>query len=155
MVSSCSTCRRGGKAGNHWSPTNNFATKHLVGIDNRAGTVNLSTFAEGTKIEFDIQNGANQFFRTGAAATNFDNFQHALTSKNGDGIQIGFEDLAGGGDKDFNDTVITVRNVPARGVATPAPPAKDATQKDNRSGLGDGAGNSNNANTSIKPGIKV
>ena len=63
--------------------------------------------------------------------------------------------MAGGGDKDFNDTIITVRGVPAKGVAMPAPPAKAATQKDNRSGLGDGTGNPNNANTSIKPGIKV
>lgn len=118
--------------------TDNFATKHLIGIDNQTGTVNLGKFAEGTKIEFGIQNGANQFFRTGAAATNFDNFQHALTSRNGDGIQIGFEDLAGGGDKDFNDAIITVRGVPARVVDTPAPSAKDVTQKNNRSGLGDG-----------------
>ncbi|MBC7513004.1 MAG: DUF4114 domain-containing protein [Herminiimonas sp.] len=118
--------------------TDNFATKHLIGIDNQTGTVNLGKFAEGTKIEFGIQNGANQFFRTGAAATNFDNFQHALTSKNGDGIQIGFEDLVGGGDKDFNDAIITVRSVPAKVVAPPAPSARDVIPKDNRSGLGDG-----------------
>ena len=54
MVSLCSACRRGGKAGNRCSPTDNFATKHLVGVDNRTGTVNLGKFAEGTKIEFGI-----------------------------------------------------------------------------------------------------
>lgn len=120
--------------------TDNFATKHLIGIDNQTGTVNLGKFAEGTKIEFGIQNGVNQFFRTGAASTNVDNFQHAQISKNGDGTQIGFEDLAGGGDKDFNDAIITVRSVPAKIAATPAPtPAvKDTAPKDNRSGLGDG-----------------
>ena len=118
--------------------TDNFATKHLIGIDNQTGTVNLGKFAEGTKIEFGIQNGVNQFFRTGSAATNVDNFQHAQLSKSGDGLQIGFEDQAGGGDRDFNDAIITVRSVPAAGAATKAPTVKDTAPKDNRSGLGDG-----------------
>ena len=118
--------------------TDNFATKHLIGIDNQTGTVNLGKFAEGTKIEFGIQNGVNQFFRTGSAASNVDNFQHAQLSKNGDGLQIGFEDLAGGGDRDFNDAIITVRNVPPAGAANKAPTVKDTAPKDNRSGFGDG-----------------
>ena len=118
--------------------TDNFATKHLIGIDNQTGTVNLGKFAEGTKIEFGIQNGVNQFYRTGSAATNTDNFQHAQLSKNGTGLQIGFEDQAGGGDRDFNDAIITVRSVAAAGAAAKAPSIKAAAPKDNRSGLGDG-----------------
>ncbi len=150
--------------------TDNFKTKTFVGIDNHTGSVNLGSFAEGTKIEFGIDNGNNQFFRTGAASTNFDNFQHAQVSKTTDGIQIGFEDLAGGGDRDFNDAIITVRSLPPKASAAEAPPApvKEPKVKDNRSGLADGTnpgqgagrdnspnqGTSNPSNTTVAAIVK-
>lgn len=129
--------------------TDNFATKTLVGIDNQVGSVNIGTFKPGTKIDFAIDNGQGQLFKAGGAALNADNFDHAKVTKTADGVNIGFEDLYGGGDRDFNDAIIQVRN-------TPAPP------KDNRSGLGDGTnpgqgagrGNSPNVGTS-NPGGAV
>ena len=127
--------------------TDNFATRTYIGIDNKTGTVDLGTFKPGTKIEFGIENDLKQFFRTGAASANSDNFQHGQVSKTADGIQIGFEDLKGGGDRDFNDAIIRVRNVPA----APAPAAKDLADKSNRSGLDDGTNPGNGAGRDHAP----
>ncbi len=148
--------------------TDNFKTKTFIGIDNHTGTVNLGSFAEGTKIEFGIDNGVNQFYRTGAASVNSDNFQHAQVSKTADGIKIGFEDLAGGGDRDFNDAIISVRNTPPKAAAAVVPREPQTKISDNRSGLGDGTnpgqgagrdnspnqGTSNPSNTTLAAAVK-
>jgi hypothetical protein len=129
--------------------TDNFKTKQYIGVDNKTGSVDLGTFAAGTKIQFGIDNGQGNFFKTGSAAENSDKFEHAKMTATDGGVQVGFEDLQGGGDRDFNDAIIKVRNVPASAPA-PAPPASDA--KTNRSGLGDGtnpgqgAGTANSSN---------
>ncbi len=126
-----------------WS-SDNFATRHYLGIDNHTGTFNIGSFAPGTRIDFGIDNGQNQFFRTSAANTNADNFQHAKMTTTAAGTQIGFEDLMGGGERDFNDAIINVRSVPVPGATATAVSAPPATAKpvtpatDNRSGLGDG-----------------
>ncbi|MBC7499552.1 MAG: DUF4114 domain-containing protein [Herminiimonas sp.] len=120
--------------------TDNFKTRQLVGIDNQTGTINIGSFAAGTKIDFGIDNGQGDFFRTGGASANSDNFQHMQSSAvAGGGQQVGFEDLRGGGDRDFNDAIITVRNVPAAEV------------KDNRSGLGDGSNPGKGSGTANSP----
>ena len=93
-----------------WS-SDNFNTRHYIGVDNVTGSFNLGKFAEGTRIDFGIENGANQFFRTGAASENADGIEHATATKTDAGTEIGFEDLYGGGDRDFNDAIINVRNV--------------------------------------------
>jgi Domain of unknown function (DUF4114) len=41
------------------------------------------------------------------------NFQNSRVTQNGQGIQVAFEDTKGGGDRDFNDLVITIDNVTA------------------------------------------
>lgn len=117
--------------------TDNFKTKQYIGVDNKTGSVDLGTFKAGTKIQFGIDNGQGNFFKTGAASENTDKFEHAkMTGTSDGGVQIGFEDLQGGGDRDFNDAIIKVRNVPVP-PATPTP-ASTAGDKTNRSGLGDG-----------------
>jgi hypothetical protein len=150
----------------YWS-ADNFATKHYIGVDDEVGQVNIGRFASGTKIQFGIDNGNGDFFRTGGGDANADGEVHAQTTQGSDGrLQIGFEDLRGGGDRDFNDAVISVRNQPSvtpqqsvntgksekasitkaanHGAATsPTQSKTDATikkdaSKDNRSGLGDG-----------------
>lgn len=88
--------------------TDNFQTRHFIGIDNHVGAYSLGTFAPGTVIEFGILSGVGQFFRTGGASVNSDNVDHTLISEVDGGIQIGFEDLYGGGDLDYNDVVIVV-----------------------------------------------
>lgn len=101
----------------YWS-SDNWQTANFIGIDDQTATVNLGTFKPGTKLEFGIDNGNGDFFRTGSAAANSDNFQHAKVSRATDGVLVGFEDLRGGGDRDFNDAFIKVRSLPA---AVPAP----------------------------------
>jgi hypothetical protein len=121
---------------NIYYSTDNFATRHLVGIDNQTGTVNIGSFAPGTKIDFGIDNGQGDFFRTGATNANADNFKHTQTTAVASGgHQVGFEDLRNGGDRDFNDAIITVRSVPTP-ISTHG--AKAPQVKGNRSGLGDG-----------------
>jgi hypothetical protein len=100
----------------YWS-SDNWATRHYLGADNQTASVNLGSFKAGTKIEFGIVSGNNDFYRTGAASANSDNTQHALSSAAADGMTIGFEDQRNGGDRDFNDAIIHVQNVP---VAKPA-----------------------------------
>lgn len=97
----------------YWS-TDNFKTKNYIGVDNNQASVNIGSFAKGTKVEFGIENDAKQFFRTGAGAANTDQQVHAKITTNGSGTEIGFEDLFGGGDNDFNDAIIQVHNVASK-----------------------------------------
>jgi hypothetical protein len=119
----------------YWS-SDNFKTKNYLGIDNQTGTYNLGTFDKGTKIDFAIDNGNGGFYRTGTAADNPDNFVHAQVTTNSSGTQIGFEDLNGGGDNDFNDAIIQISSL---AIPKETKDTKDTKEtKDNRSGLGDG-----------------
>ncbi|MFV1921473.1 MAG: DUF4114 domain-containing protein [Methylotenera sp.] len=84
---------------------------------------NLGSFVAGTKLAFDIFNNTTGFrFFTGLPSSNPDNTLHALfTLINEDTIKIGFEDLFGGGDKDYNDLIFKVNNVKL-GLAGSTPP---------------------------------
>lgn len=94
----------------YWS-SDNFKTRHYIGIDDNTTSVNIGTFAAGTKIDFGIDNQNGGFYRTGDASLNTDNYQHAQIQESSNGTQIGFEDLDGGGDNDFNDAIINVMNL--------------------------------------------
>ena len=95
-------------------------------INNKAtplGTiVDLGTFVAGAPLVFrlDVLTTGNSFF-TGLASDNPNGFiEYALFTSNADGsITVGFEDIRGGGDLDFNDLVFTVFEV----VETPIPGA--------------------------------
>ena len=75
--------------------------------------VNLGTFNAGTKLDFfTISDGANSpkgTFTTSVSA-NPDHINHvvAFTLKDSPYLIIGFEDLMGGGDRDFNDVMFAV-----------------------------------------------
>jgi hypothetical protein len=144
--------------------TDNFKTRQYVGIDNETGTVDVGTFKPGTTIQFGIDNGQGDLFRIGGKVANSDKVDHTKVSKLADGgVRVGFEDLRGGGDRDFNDAIIKVRSVPVE-AATPTAPALPAIpnvppSNDNRSGLGDGtnpgqgAGSANSPNQgTLNPG---
>ncbi len=93
--------------------------------------VNLGTFAGGTKLDFfliaDGANGGRNVYSTTPSA-NPDGINHvvsfAYAVAGSPYLIIAFEDLYGGGDKDFNDVVIAldigVANVAAL-LATPEP----------------------------------
>ncbi len=96
----------------------------------RAGrTLDLGSFAAGTELVFrlHVRNTGLDFF-SGPAARNPDGLAHALatTSLLGDGYvtTVGFEDLLGGGDRDFNDFMFRLTNVidpPDDGTPIPEP----------------------------------
>lgn len=95
--------------------------------------VNLGTFKAGTKFDFLLQsndinggiynNGIKGVFGLNNAE-NPDGQQHVMSSFYQDYLILGFEDLWGGGDKDYNDAVFAVdfgkQNV---GVSVPEPSA--------------------------------
>ena len=90
-------------------------TGHLTDV----GTVfDLGSFAAGTELTFQlhVNNTGNDFY-TGPESANFDGVLHARAVLNGSKeAVVGFEDLQGGGDRDYNDLefrVTNVSNVPA------------------------------------------
>lgn len=83
----------------------------------------LGFFQAGAEIAFTmfVKNTGFAYY-TGSASLNPDNFIHAaydITS--GQSLNIGFEDLFSGGDKDYDDLVFSLSNVSV-GYATPPVP---------------------------------
>ena len=84
-----------------------FSTNSLAG-----STFSLGDFTAGTELSFrlEVQNTGNVFF-TGAGANNIDGIAHAIVESVGtDTLQVGFEDLLEGGDRDYNDLVFFFSN---------------------------------------------
>lgn len=99
----------------YWS-ADNWKTRNYLGVDNHTGSFNIGSFAAGTKIDFAVDNGQGDFFK--ASGGNTDGFQHARVSSDASGMTVGFEDLRGGGDQDFNDAIISVSGL---STSTPTP----------------------------------
>jgi len=85
-------------------------------------TVNLGSFAVGTELVFRIEITDNgNIFRTGPASRNPDNRFHAASNTDAGETFVGFEDVLGGGDRDYDDLVFAFTNVAAApGVPEPA-----------------------------------
>ena len=94
-------------------------------------TIDLGSFSAGTELTFRLHvwNTGEDFF-TGVGSLNRDGLPHALAVTRFDAnldalvTDVGFEDLYGGGDKDYNDFVFRLTNVydppPPAGVPEPA-----------------------------------
>ncbi|MEI8038719.1 MAG: DUF4114 domain-containing protein [Verrucomicrobiota bacterium] len=93
--------------------------------------VNLGSFKAGTALDFFLiasgATGGTDFFSTNSSL-NKDGIIHSVTmAANGSTyLIIGFEDLKGGGDRDFNDVVIAVEVTPSivphiAGIGAPEP----------------------------------
>lgn len=86
-------------------------------LNNQAAAVgqvfSLGSFQAGAKIAFDmVVNNTGYTFFTGSPALNPDQKLHAIFSFiNEDTIKISFEDIFGGGDRDYDDLVFKVSNV--------------------------------------------
>ena len=94
----------------YYGETALFSNRAAVG-----STVSLGNFAAGDQLNFrlEVQNTGNTFF-TGLGANNADGVAHASVENLGEGSsQIGFEDLYGGGDRDYNDLIFTFTNTAA------------------------------------------
>lgn len=80
-------------------------------------TVNLGFFAAGTPLDIVLNViTTGDLFRTGPGAGNPDGLAHADITYNFGGAgrtRVGFEDLFGGGDKDYNDHNFSFTNVQA------------------------------------------
>jgi hypothetical protein len=84
-------------------------------------TIDLGYFTAGTELVFGlyVNNTGNTFF-TGDPSRNSDGISHAgiLTTLPGIGLIVGFEDLLGGGDRDYNDLIFGFKNL---GVSVSGP----------------------------------
>lgn len=93
--------------------------------------INLGTYAAGTMLRFRLDVlGLNQSFFSGPASGNPDNMLHVAAGIWAadavipfDGVYVGFEDLLGGGDMDFDDNSFVIRNAlsPALQQTVPEP----------------------------------
>lgn len=92
--------------------------------------VDLGAFAKGGRLDLAlIANGANGGTETFVAspARNSDHITHAVSFalKNSPFLIVAFEDLKGGGDKDYNDLIVAIdvgRDNISRMVSGPTPP---------------------------------
>jgi hypothetical protein len=89
-------------------------------------TVNLGNFTAGTELEFQIyvRNTGDSFF-TGPGSRNPDGIPHAVVDDEyalGTETYVGFEDLFGGGDRDYDDLMFSFTNTIGSVVVTPATP---------------------------------
>lgn len=76
-------------------------------------TTGIGPYPAETELMFGILvNNTGDHFYQGPAARNADGVEHvALTYEGGCSWLIGFEDLYGGGDRDFNDVVLRVQGM--------------------------------------------
>lgn len=77
-------------------------------------TVNLGPFDAGTELVFRllVQQTADAFY-TGPGDRNLDGMVHALIQDVAGQVLVGFEDIFGGGDFDYDDLVFAFSNVSA------------------------------------------
>jgi hypothetical protein len=74
-------------------------------------TLDVGWFAAGTDLVFGLNNQMGNTWYTGAASANADGVAHAKVDGSVAGqVAVGFEDLPGGGDLDYNDLEFTVSN---------------------------------------------
>jgi hypothetical protein len=89
-------------------------------------SLNLGSFASGTELVFKlvVQQTGNVFY-TGDPNRNVDGLVHAVVGPSNDRVLVGFEDMLGGGDFDYNDLVFAFSNVAAGGGSSGAAAAVD------------------------------
>ncbi len=117
-----------------YTSTLSFNGQDLFSNRDAAGmTINLGNFAAGTALNFQLLvHDTGNTFSTGMGALNPDGIAHTLVNDMGNGTtQVGWEDLLGGGDRDYNDLVFEFSNITTEGnpegnpeenpLATPEP----------------------------------
>jgi hypothetical protein len=103
------------------SPPNNLGVIFEVNVTPAGTVVNLGAFTAGTELIFELNNQHGGIFFDGPASRNPDNVAHAIVNYQFALGQtfVGFEDIFGGGDRDYNDLQFTLTNV--RSVPTSVP----------------------------------
>jgi hypothetical protein len=75
-------------------------------------SLNLGAFLAGTELIFRLEvKNTGQVFYSGEGSRNPDGIAHAVVDSRQNQAQVGFEDLFGGGDRDYNDLVFSFSNV--------------------------------------------
>ena len=98
-------------------------------------SVDLGSFAAGTELIFKLMvKQTGDVFYTGLNSRNSDGIGHAAIEEGEGQVLVGFEDLFGGGDFDYNDLVFAFTNV----VFTSAPDPESTTGGGNGSSGGGG-----------------
>ncbi|MBI4349062.1 MAG: DUF4114 domain-containing protein [Elusimicrobia bacterium] len=72
-------------------------------------SVDLGAFAWGREVELSIHLPGGVVFRSGPAERNPDGLPHVRVFPLGDTWMVGFEDMHGGGDRDFDDAVVLIQ----------------------------------------------
>ena len=113
-------------------------TRQLIATDEDEGVVaGVGRVAPAVELVFGIKVlDTGDTFYTGPADRNPDGRAHALVSDNGDGsynVQVGFEDILGEGDDDFNDVLFSVSGVAQLKVKLDIRPHSKANRVNTRS----------------------
>jgi len=88
-------------------------TKLFTSNQASGSTFDLGNFTSGTKLQFRLEvHNTGQTFYTGNGANNADGLAHAIVNDSfGQGeTLVSFEDLLGGGDRDYNDLIFSFSN---------------------------------------------
>ena len=81
-------------------------------------SLNLGAFLAGTELIFRLEvRNTGEVFYSGDDSRNPDGIAHAIVDSGQGQAQVGFEDLFGGGDRDYNDLVFGFSNV-SGGIAS-------------------------------------
>ncbi|HEY4301316.1 MAG TPA: DUF4114 domain-containing protein [Candidatus Didemnitutus sp.] len=89
-------------------PAGTLFEGHVTSV---GSTIDVGWFAAGTDLVFGLNNQMGNTWYTGAASSNSDGVAHAKVDGSVAGtVSVGFEDLPGGGDLDYNDLEFSVSN---------------------------------------------
>src|SRR5215207_5913231 len=103
----------------------------ILGTNRDKAEFSLGTIPEGTEIEIVIiVQETGDGFHSGSAGRNPDGLAHAFVRpKDATTLQVEFEDLYGGGDRDFNDVIVEIEgakmSVPFAGLPVSPLPGSD------------------------------
>jgi hypothetical protein len=106
-------------------------------------SMNLGSFATGTELVFKlIVHETGDVFYTGADSRNLDNLTHAMVYIGEEQVLIGFEDVLGGGDFDYNDLMFSFTNVAGDDTVMGGGTGATTGSASNNAGTGAAAGGS-------------
>jgi len=93
------------------------ATNHDVGT-----VINIGSFDRGLEVIFGLfVHNTGNFFLNGDSSRNADSIAHAIVNfTSAETARVGFEDLYGGGDRNYNDNVFQMSGVSSTPVPEPA-----------------------------------
>ena len=75
--------------------------------EEQGDTISLGTYTDATVLDFSLRTPSRDLWVTGAGTYNPDGLAHARLEQTDEyTVRLGFEDLAGGGDLDYDDCLV-------------------------------------------------